>query len=114
MKSRRLAAPYPEELLKVAKKVVWYDQPEQTLGDLKAFLTRLMVYGSPADLALAERYVPVEEFRKVLENALAGVFTQEAWRRWHEPFGMVVPLLPRRRFPGGLVGPEEFFGRECQ
>ena len=30
-----LTAPYPEELLRVAKKVVWYDRPEQTLGDLK-------------------------------------------------------------------------------
>jgi hypothetical protein len=27
-----LTAPYPEELLRVAKKVVWYDRPEQTWG----------------------------------------------------------------------------------
>lgn len=108
-----LTAPYPEELLRVAKKVVWYDRPEQTLGDLKTFLTHLMVYGSPADLAIAARYVPVAEFRRVLENAPAGVFTQEAWERWHERFEMVVPPLPRRRFPDGSLGPEtgEFFGR---
>ncbi len=30
-----LTAPYPEELLRVAKKVVWYDPPEKTLGDFK-------------------------------------------------------------------------------
>jgi hypothetical protein len=97
----------------VAKKVVWYDRPEQTLVDLKTFLTHLMVYGSPADVAIAERYVPEDEFRRVLEGAPAGVFTLEAWRRWHERFGMVVPPLPRRRFPDGSVGPEagEFFGR---
>jgi hypothetical protein len=67
-----LRAPYPEELLRVARKVVWYDQPEQTLGDLKTFLTHLMVYGSPADLAVVERYVPEEEFRRVLEDAPTG------------------------------------------
>ncbi|MEO8657030.1 MAG: hypothetical protein ABI693_01085 [Bryobacteraceae bacterium] len=108
-----LTAPYPEELLRVAKKVVWYDRPEQTLGDLKTFLTHLMVYGSSADFAIAERFVPLEEFRKVLEDAPAGVFTQEAWKRWHERFGLVAPPLPRRRFPDGLVGPDsgEFFGR---
>ncbi len=43
-----LMAPYSEELLRVARKVVWYDRPEQTLEDLKTFLTHLMVYGSPA------------------------------------------------------------------
>ncbi len=108
-----LTAPYPEELLRVAKKVVWYDQPEDTLGDLKTFLTHVMVYGSAGDLAIVERYVPLDEFRRVLEEAPAGVFTEEAWKRWHERFGMPAPSLPRRRFPDGSVGPDVggFFGR---
>jgi hypothetical protein len=108
-----LAVPYPAELLRVARKVVWYDQPEQTLADLKTFLSHLMVYGSSADVAIAERYVPAEEFRRVLENAPAGVFTREAWQKWHEQFGMPVPPMPRRQFPDGSFGPEpgHFFGR---
>ena len=108
-----LTSPYPEELLRVAKKVVWYDRPEQTLGELKTFLTHLMVYGSSADVAVVERYVPEEEFRKALQEPHAGVFTEEVWNRWHKRFGMPVPSLPRRRFPDGSVGPEagRFFGR---
>jgi len=108
-----LAAPYPVELLRIAKKVAWYDIPEETLADLPAFLAQVMVYGSAADVETVERFVPVEEFQKVLQSAPAGVFTEEAWRRWHERFGMPVPPLPRRRFPDGSVGPEpgRFFGR---
>ena len=108
-----LTSPYPVELLRVARKVVWYDNPERTLADLSTFLAQLMVYGSPADVELVERYVPADEFRTVLENAPAGIFTQEAWERWHERFGMPVPPLPRRRFPDGSLGPEagRFFGR---
>ena len=108
-----LAIPYPAELLHVARKVVWYDKPEQTLADLKTFLSHLMVYGSPADVVIAKRYLPAEEFRKVLENAPAGVFTHEAWQKWHEQFGMPVPPMPRRQFPDGSFGPEpgHFFGR---
>ena len=108
-----LGEPFPVELLMIARKVVWYDRPEQTLGDLKTFLTHLMVYGSSADVAVVERYVPREEFRRVLEDAPAGVFTQQDWKRWHERFGMPVPPLPRRRFPDGSMGPEPggFFGR---
>jgi len=108
-----LSTPYPADLLHVARKVVWYEKPEETLADLITFLTHLMVYGSSADVAMAERYVPQEEFRRVLEHAPAGVFTREAWEKWHERFGMSVPPLPRRRFPDGSLGPEagRFFGR---
>lgn len=108
-----LTAPYPDSLVRVAKKVVWYDSPEETLADLPTFLAHLMVYGSSMDLAVVERYVPVEEFRRVLETAPAGVFTRDSWQRWHERFGMPVPPLPRRRFPDGTLGPEagRFLGR---
>ena len=108
-----LAAPYAPELLRVARKVVWYDRPEQTLADLPTFLAHLMVYGSAGDITLVERYVPEEEFRKVLENATDGVFTREAWEKWHARFEMPVPPLPRRRFPDGSLGPEAggFLGR---
>jgi hypothetical protein len=99
--------------LRIARKVVWYDAPEQALRNLPSFLAQLMVFGSPADIAAVERFVPAEEFRKVLENAPSGVFTQDAWVTWHERFGLPVPALPRRRFPDGSVGPEPggFFGR---
>lgn len=109
----KLALPYPADLLRVARKVVWFDDPEHTLADLPVFLTHVMVYGSPADIATAERYIPSEEFRRVLETAQAGVFTIEVWERWHRRFGIAPPPLPRRRFPDGSLGPEAggFFGR---
>src|SRR5207248_1541288 len=69
-----LTAPYPQELLRVAKKVVWYDRPEETLRDLRTFLAHVMVYVSLTDVVVVERYVPEEEFRGALENAPAGVF----------------------------------------
>jgi hypothetical protein len=94
-----LTAPYPPELLRVARKVVWYDKPEHTLADLKTFLAHLMVYGSSVDVAVVEQHVPVEEFRKALENGPAGLFTQDIWRRWHERFGMPVPPLRDAGFP---------------
>jgi hypothetical protein len=108
-----LKSPYPADLLRVARKVVWYDAPDQTLGDLPTFLAHLMVYGSPTDVSVVEQYVSEAEFRKVLEEAPAGVFTQEVWTRWHERYGLQVPPLPRRRFPDGSLGPEAgaFFGR---
>jgi hypothetical protein len=108
-----LTIPYPAELVRVARKVVWYDKPEQTLADLNTFLAHLMVYGAAADVAVVERYVPAEEFRRAIENAPAGVFTEDVWRRWHERYGIPVRALPRRQFPDGSFGPEpgNFSGR---
>jgi hypothetical protein len=109
-----LAEPFAAELTRIARKVVWYDAPERTLRDMRTFLAHLMEYGTVADVSVVERFVPDEEFRKVLADAPAGVFTIEAWTRWHERFGMLpVPPLPRRRFPDGTFGPEPgaFLGR---
>jgi len=91
----------------------WYDKPEETLADLPTFLAHVMVYGSPADVAMVQQFVPEEEFKKVLENEPAGLFKTELWRSWHKRFGLPVPPLPRRRFPDGSLGPEagRFFRR---
>ena len=64
------------------------------MANLAAFLAHVMVYGSSADVAVTRRYVPAEEFRQVLENAPAGLFTKEVWQRWREQLGM--PLQPCR------------------
>jgi hypothetical protein len=102
-----IAEPYPAELLQIARKVVWYDSPEQTLREVNTSLVHLMVYGSPEDVAVAERHISQEEFRKALESAPAGVFADEAWIRWQKSFGMMpVPPLPQRCLPDGSTGSE--------
>jgi len=107
------AAPYPDELVQVAKKALWYDSPENALADPPTFLAQLMIYGSSKNVAIVEHYVPLEDFRKVLEDAPAGIFTLDAWRRWHERLRIPMTPLPRRRFPDDSMGPEagSFFGR---
>jgi hypothetical protein len=109
-----VARPYPKELLRVARKVVWYDAAERTLEAIPTFLAHLMVYGSQADVKMVEQYISLDEFRQALGDAPAGIFTQDAWIRWHREFGIEpIPPLPRRRFPDGSLGPEagRFLGR---
>ena len=101
----KVARPYPPELLRVARKVVWYDAAERTLDDIPNFVAHLMVYGSPADVEVVEKYMSREEFRKALGNAPAGIFTQDAWIRWHEKLGIrpisAIAAAPlSRRQPG--------------
>ena len=85
-----LAIPYPSDLVRIARKVVWYDQPEKTLADLDTFLVHLMVYGSAADVAVT------------------GDLVEMAWMGWTS--GATSSTAPVSRW---LVRPRagRFFGR---
>jgi len=107
-------APYPAELLLLARRVAWYEKPDEALSHLPSFIAQVMAYGSAADVQLAEQFISEEDFRSVLERAPAGVFTTDSWERWHQRLGIEpVPPLPRRIFPDGTRGPVagDFFGR---
>jgi hypothetical protein len=55
-----LKTPCPADSLLVARDVVWYEKPEETLADLMTFLTCAMVCGFAADVSVPERNVPAE------------------------------------------------------
>ena len=39
-------------------------------------------------MTVVEQCIPLEEFRKALGDAPAGIFTQDAWIRWHKKLGI--------------------------
>jgi hypothetical protein len=87
------------ELRTVAKRVVWFKPPDETLDDPKLVLAHLMTYGTLRDIVIAMRYYSDEDFDRVLTDPPAGIFDLRSWNYWnlryhHEP----VPPLPSRRF----------------
>ena len=105
---------YPAELIRIARKNVSYDAPDQTLQDVKTFLSHLMVYGSPTDLAVVERYVPQMNFGRCWKTC-----RQESSLRKPGRLGMSAWEVPPFRLsagaalPDGTLGPEPgtFFGK---
>jgi hypothetical protein len=92
---------YSEDLKRVAKRVVWFKAPEETLRDPKLFLAHLMTYGTLEDIAIGMKYYADADFDGVLQDPPAGIFDLRSWNYWnlryhHEP----VPPLPQRLFPG--------------
>ncbi len=90
----------PEELRKVAKRVVWFKPPEETLREPKLFLAHLMTFGTLADIVITMKYYSDEDLDRVLTDPPAGVFDSRSWNYWnlryhHEP----VPPLPSRNIP---------------
>lgn len=90
---------HPEELRKVAKRVVWFKPPDETLQESKLFLAQLMTYGTLTDIVVTMKYYSDEDFDLVLSDPPPGIFDLRSWNYWnvryhHEP----VPPLPSRNF----------------
>jgi hypothetical protein len=92
---------FPEDLLRVAKRVVWFQSPENTLSNTTLFLAHVMTYGTLEDIVTAMKHYPDSDFQAVLNAPPVGVFDKRSWTYWnlyyhHTP----VPPLPQRSIPG--------------
>ncbi len=92
---------YPEDLRRVAKRVVWFKPPEEALNETKLFLAHVMTYGTLEDIVTAMKHYSDADFDRVLRDPPAGIFDLRSLNYWnlryhHEP----VPPLPERTLPG--------------
>ncbi len=93
---------YPQELQAVAKRVLWFEQPEETLAYARRFLAYLMTYGTWEEVLTAKKYFADRDFEAVLEDPPTGIFDVRSWTYWNHVYGRsTVPPLPLRHIPGG-------------
>jgi hypothetical protein len=89
--------PATPELLNVARRVVWFKEPEETLANPLHFLAHVMTYGTAEDLKVLEGIVSKEELLEVLDNAPPGIFDARSWAYWNLKCGRKPsPPLPVR------------------
>jgi len=51
----------------------------------------LMTYGTPADVAIVQRYVDADGFREAIENAPPGILDVRSWAYWNAMIGKYPP-----------------------
>ena len=89
-----------ETLLAIARRVVWFQPPQETLQNEARFLSHVMIYGLPEDVIAIRDVYGDEAFRNTLRNAWPGIFDPRSWSYWHTVLDMLpVPPMPVRRFP---------------
>jgi hypothetical protein len=91
--------PVTPALLEVARRVVWFQDPEETLADPVQFLAHVMTYGTIEDLAALRDIVGPADYRAVLDHAPPGIFDARSWAYWHRRCGSEPPPLPERTLP---------------
>lgn len=91
------ALPATPELLRVARRVVWFEEPAHALADPVQFLAHVMTFGTVEDLAALRGIIGEDEYREVLEHAPPGVFDARSWAYWNLVCGRhPAPPLPVR------------------
>jgi len=91
------ALPKTPELLQVARRVIWFEEPERAIADPLQFLAHVMVFGTPDDLRALRGIVGKDDYLEVLEHAPPGVFDPRSWAYWNLVCGRrPAPPLPVR------------------
>jgi hypothetical protein len=91
--------PPTPELLRVARRVVWFKDPAEALAEPVHLLAHAMTYGTIEDIAVLEAAVGRDGFRQALEQAPPGIFDPRSWSYWNLVLGRSpAPPLPRRSF----------------
>lgn len=90
----------PSDVLKeIAKKLFWWQFPEQALENPIRFVCQVMTLGPWDDVLVVRKELGGELFRTALEKAPAGIFDARSWNYWHLVFGVSpIPPLPTRPF----------------
>ena len=82
----------------VAQKLIWWQQPAETLKNPLRLVAQVMTLGTWEDVKTAQAAFGKTIFQAVLENPPAGVFDPASWVYWHNVFGIhPIPPLPMRK-----------------
>jgi hypothetical protein len=83
----------------VAKRVVWFESPEESLSEPVRFMAYAMARARHEDMRILRRYVSDDDFREALDHAPPGIIDPRSWAYWNSKMGRwPAPPLPVRAF----------------
>jgi hypothetical protein len=85
--------------LDVARRIIWFEPPEQALADPIRFMAYAMTYARHEDMQVIRQYACDDDFRAALDQAPPGIIDARSWAYWNSKIGRYpAPPLPVRRF----------------
>ncbi|CDI04049.1 conserved hypothetical protein [Candidatus Competibacter denitrificans Run_A_D11] len=92
--------PLTPEIQAVARRVIWFEEPERALQNPVRFLAYAMTYATHEDMQMIRHYVTDEQFREALDQVPPGIIDQRSWAYWNLKFNRYpAPPLPVRQLP---------------
>jgi len=88
-------------MLDLARRIIWFEPPEQALAEPIRFLAYAMTYARHEDMREIRRHVSDDDFRDALDQAPPGIIDARSWAYWNSKLGRYPPPpRPVRRFAG--------------
>ncbi|HEY3812648.1 MAG TPA: hypothetical protein VGL66_05445 [Caulobacteraceae bacterium] len=90
--------PRTAELEALARRVVWFEEPDISLADPCRFLAYAMTYATHEDMREIRRHIDDLDFLEALDRAPPGIIDPRSWAYWNSKMGRYpAPPLPQRR-----------------
>lgn len=79
--------PLNPEIETIARRVVWFESPEEALADPVRFMAYAMARATHEDMKVIRRYVDDADFREALDKAPPGIIDRRSWAYWNSKMG---------------------------
>ena len=89
--------PVTPQTVAVARRVIWFEEPEKALSDPVRFMAYAMTYARPQDMRVIRQYVSDDDLRQALDTAPPGIIDPRSWAYWNLKMGRFPPPPRRER-----------------
>lgn len=89
--------PLNSEMVRVARRVIWFEDPEEALADPVRFMAYAIARATHEDMRVIRHYIDDADFVEALEKAPPGIIDPRSWAYWNSKLGRYpAPPLPTR------------------
>jgi hypothetical protein len=90
--------PLNAETEPVARRLIWFESPEEALSDPVRFMAYAIAQATHEDMTVIRRYVDDDSFVEALDKAPPGIIDRRSWAYWNSKMGRYpAPPLPARK-----------------
>lgn len=75
--------PLTPALTEIARRLVWFESPEQALSDPVRFMAYAMARATAEDMAEIRAHVSDAEFIEAIDHAPPGIIDPRSWSYWN-------------------------------
>lgn len=83
----------------LARRLVWFEEPEEALSDTFRFVAYALSSATHEDMKLLRSFLTDDDLREALDHAPPGIIDERSWAYWNSKLGRYpAPPLPERQF----------------
>jgi hypothetical protein len=91
--------PLTPETEALARRLVWFEEPEEALSDPSRFVAYAFARATHEDMKILRAFLSDDDLREALDHAPPGIVDPRSWAYWNSKLGRYPPPpMPSRRF----------------